>query len=264
LLRGPGAADARPRANPPKDVPRAKGTTLAEHGGVKARRRVRQRGFSLIELFIVVMIIGVIAALAIPTMSVTHFDRRAYDDAGSVTQLLRSARTRAIARGGAVLVAMTSNGTTDRGTFLTFEAVSTNVTDAFGNTGLNRTPVSSCKSPTNWTPLPVGGTTNTSVLLVDGVNLNAPLDGTANIQTQFFIYPNPTTNAQTAVPSAANICYSPLGRSYVATGAAAQGMFDGQLPTVSPFEIMVTFANGGTKRSVLLPPNGMARLFSHV
>jgi hypothetical protein len=41
-------------------------------------------------------------------------------------------------------------------------------------------------------------------------------------------------------------------------------MFNGMLPTVSPLELQVHRTGGGTYRSVLIPPNGMARVFSHV
>ena len=48
-----------------------------------------------------VIIIGILAALAIPSMSTARFDRHAYNDAGSVMMLFRVARTRAVARGDA-------------------------------------------------------------------------------------------------------------------------------------------------------------------
>jgi hypothetical protein len=99
----------------------------------------------------------------------------------------------------------------------------------------------------------------TSPLLVDGVNLNDQLANQANIQTQLFQY-----NTAPAQFSNGAMCWTPLGRSYFVAGPTAANMFDGLLPTTIPIEIQVMRNSGGaTYRSVLVPPNGMARLFSH-
>jgi type II secretion system protein H len=230
-------------------------SSLAPRQGGAGRWRVAA-GFSLIELLVVIIIIGIVAALAIPTMIVARADRRAYDDAGAIMQLFRSARAHAIARGGATVVAITANGAADRGTFKTWEAVSPNA--AAGGTP-NRTPVATCKTPTTWNPL---ASTNQNVLLVDGVNLNGTLEANADIETQAFSYPSPSTNTATSFTSGF-VCYTPLGRSYLFFGVGPP-VFDGLLPATSPLELRVTRANGGNTRSVLVPPNGLARIFSHV
>jgi hypothetical protein len=212
---------------------------------------------------VVIIIVGIVAVLAIPAMSIMGWDRHAYNDAGSIMMLFRSARTRSVARGGAVLISMTANGATDRGTFIMFEAVTPNI-----NGGQARTPVATCKSPTAWQPLPTlaAQTTNPAVVLVDGVNLNATSAGAAevvgDIETQLYEYTSPSNSAQTPI-AGGYICYTPLGHTYINVGTLAQPVFDGVLPTTSAIEARVTRANGGTFRSVLIPPNGMARLFSH-
>jgi hypothetical protein len=156
---------------------------------------------------------------------------------------------------------MSSNGAADRGTFIMYEAVTPNL----NNSGLARTPVATCKSPTAWQPLPplTAPASNPNVLLVDGVNVNSATPGAAevvaDIETQLFIYTSAASSGQTPFASG-YICYTPLGHTYINLVAP---VFDGVLPTTSALEARVTRANGGTYRSVLIPPNGMARLFSH-
>ena len=78
------------------------------------RRRAaeRRRGFTLIELLAVVAIISVLAALASPAFVRLIRDQRVNRAALEIADLTRTARTRALGRGTAVIMRWTASGTT--------------------------------------------------------------------------------------------------------------------------------------------------------
>jgi hypothetical protein len=207
---------------------------------------------------VVVIIVGVIAALAVPSMRLATFDRHAYQDAGAIMQLFREARLRSVARGAAVLVSMSTNGATDRGTFQLYEGVQQDPGGGF------TMPSPSCKNPPiAWNPGAQG------TLFVDGLNLNGPPENDADIQTQLYAYEPGGGGVTPLTPTPSNpayVCYTPGGRSYLLESGGPTPIFAGA-PTTTVLEARVlrglsNGVTGGTSRSVLLAPNGMPRLFS--
>jgi prepilin-type N-terminal cleavage/methylation domain-containing protein len=221
-----------------------------------------ERGFTLLELMVVVIIVGLIAALAVPSMRIATYDRHAYEDAGAVTQLFRDARLRSVARGSAILVTMTANGTADRGTFNVYEAVAQDPADpshAF------QMPVPTCKAPTSPWSLPPAQTT----LFVEGVDLKGPQEVDADIETQIFTYSGAVgAAAPAATPQTAMyICYTPIGRSFFTTATPIN--FNGLPASTSVTEVRVSrgLSNGligATVRSVIVEPNGMPRILTKI
>jgi prepilin-type N-terminal cleavage/methylation domain-containing protein len=245
---------------------------MSERGADRVRNlRAGSEGFTLMELMIVVILVSILALIALPSLGEAKFDRHAYDDAGLVMQLFRVARTRAIGRGGAVLVRLHADvGNGDRGTYELWDAVRANAdpTTGTGVGGNNRTPVSSCKSPTQWT-LDKTNPATANAIFVDGVSLNGSIEGLGNVESIVVGASGAPTTQDVYV------CVTPLGRTYVATTTPN---FDASPIAVGVLQVYVyrsdaaasvdpTFPglnirHQGPVRTVLVPSSGMPRVLS--
>ncbi len=176
-----------------------------KRAAARARARAKAAGVTLIELMVVVIIIAIFAAIAIPGIVKSSDDRKAFEKANEVAQLMQEARGRALATGSAQLVAIHANGTTPRGLLNLYEAV------------YNQQPISSCLTFNQW-----GGTTDTNpamslttpgappatgpgVKLINGTNLQWSSD--SDLEATLFVN-------NVAAGNFAFLCFSPGGRVY--------------------------------------------------
>jgi len=192
------------------------------------------RGFTLVELMVVVVIITVLSALAIPSILRQMRDRRTRQAAEEIASVYRQARLRALGRGAAVMVRFTAaNG------FEMREAV------LGGNDpACARLPVTSCTTA-NW------GTTSTTSQRITQFN---PTSGVyAGITTSVFASTNGGTGTVGSSLTGLDICFTPMGRSlFGIDGGALSPMTGVPLITVQRDAASLT-------RLVVIPPNGLAR-----
>lgn len=199
------------------------------------------RGFTLAELVVVVIIVGVMAALAIPTITGQMRSRRTQFVAKEVANLYRNGRMRAMGRGSAVLIRFDRNVELE-GRFEVREAVRS----AQANPNCDRLPVNSC-TLTDWDP----AKPESMVIGQFAIAGRAELEG---IRTR-------VKDPANADQAAMDVCFTPMGRAFMRYGQANPFVPLTTVPRVKVSRVTSgTDVPYGPSRWVLVPPNGNTRL----
>jgi len=176
---------------------------------------------------VVVLIIGILAALALPQITARMRERRANQAAQQIALIYRNARLRAMGRGFSVLV----NYNAGTGTFRVLETLPTGCTPSLPP---------SCTA-VNWT----------SATATRQVESFAPIASEADSGVTVTVTPKPGTAPATLL----DLCFSPRGRTFSRTVAA-----NALAPMTGTIDVTVGRGANTLQRHVTVLPSGMARL----
>ena len=193
-------------------------------------RSAGARGFTLIELMVVVVIITVVAGLAVPSAVVQMKERRVQEAARNIAMLYREARLQAVGRGAAVLFRYRD------GEVNVLEAVEGPLAPC------PSAPVASCNHP--WVAEPASSRRSATYSAISSSGDLAAL-------TVDF------TNSTGSALSEFEVCFSPNGRAFF------RPVISDAVPLAPLNEALSSTLRRpgmGRARTVVLLPNGTARL----
>jgi type II secretion system protein H len=225
----PSVVAVRHMSHPRKPVSRIDPRAVSDQF---ARRSASTRGFTLIEMMTVVVLITILASIAIPLATRQLRDRRTQEVAQQIASTFQNARARAMGRGSAILVRYTPGVP---GSFTTLEAQRGPDATANGvaNPGCAALPVSSCLTTAWNTPAAQEYRVVSTLTWPDDDDLTVSMNG----------------------DDALDICFTPGGRAFSAeTGNTLLPLTRAFAATVGRDETSVR------SWDVLVLPNGAARL----